>query len=355
VGADGLNDGHRTAGERHSFEWWYFDFDVSDTLRVYLEWHAPLFSLRDASCTLMIRIHDRAKPETFRSGRSKSRLITKAFRYPRSSVKQNPDHCDIEFPAGRIFESDGDYHIAVKESGLVIDLLLRQQSAPIAAATEELYRSRRDQSTFAWNIALPRAQSAGVIDLDDRHIEVRGGAYHDHNWGTVVFRRHFLKWIWMRIFFDDFTLIFSEIEALDLNSPPLRPLIFTDRRGRPIATGRPTVEYASGERPGQGPLRLPRGLKIGFTGENVFSVEIEPDPDIAIQEAPSGGFSALWLNAGVHYLYYLLRFRHLPLPLKRWMRLLHYYQGEMKGTLFIDGRRRETKTGKIEVFSCGRK
>ena len=189
----------------------------------------------------------------------------------------------------------------MKESGLVIDLLLRRQSAPIAAATEELYRSRRDQSYFAWNVALPRAQASGVIDLDDRHIEVRGGAYHDHNWGTVVFRRHFRKWIWMRIFFEDFTFIFSEIDALDLDGPPLRPLIFTDRRGRPIATGRPTVEYRPGEQPGQGPLRLPRGLKIGFTGGNAYSVEIEPDPDMTIQEAPSGGFSALWLNAGVHY------------------------------------------------------
>ena len=33
VCANGINDGHRAAGERDSFEWWYFDFNVSATLQ----------------------------------------------------------------------------------------------------------------------------------------------------------------------------------------------------------------------------------------------------------------------------------------------------------------------------------
>ena len=98
VCANVINDGQRAAGDRHSFEWWYFDFDVSATLRIYLEWHSPMFGLRDASCTLIIRIHDRTNPEAFRSGRGKSRLITKAFRYPRSAVKQSPTIATSSFP-----------------------------------------------------------------------------------------------------------------------------------------------------------------------------------------------------------------------------------------------------------------
>lgn len=64
---------------------------------------------------------------------------------------------------------------------------------------------------FGWVNAVPRGNLAGTMTENGQTTEIRGIAYHDHNWGTATMGSAFQRWIWGRAAIGPFTAVFLNI------------------------------------------------------------------------------------------------------------------------------------------------
>lgn len=343
------NDGCRIVGQGDFFEWWYFDFDLKSQHHIYIEWHAPMFNLRDNYGTLIIRVYGHQR--TFLNNNKKPEgPITKVFRYHRSLIAQNGTSCEIVFPAGHIIERDSNYFINVNERDLLIDLKL-ERLLPRLDEYETLYCTRGGNEFFSWNVPLPRALATGKIKLDGEYIDVEGTAYHDHNWGNLNIGKHLLGWIWARVLFDDFTLIFGDIANRE-SERKVQILLFADKNGRKMDTSSLQVDYISFTGDNRHNLPAPAELIITFEDNNKYRAHLRVENSFAVQEAPLGSFKSHFLNSLVTKAYYLFKLNNAPNIIKKRLGRLLYSQAVVKGKLYMDDRLIDTKTGRLEVFSC---
>jgi len=66
---------------------------------------------------------------------------------------------------------------------------------------------------FAWLPSVPYGLAEGTLTYDDQVHQVKGGGYHDHNWGNIGLNEITDHWYWGRAHLGDYTLIFAEIIA----------------------------------------------------------------------------------------------------------------------------------------------
>src|SRR5207249_490081 len=53
-----------------------------------------------------------------------------------------------------------------------------------------------DERGLGWVNAVPRGELTGTVTVDGQTTEVRGVAYHDHNWGAVSMASLVHHWVW---------------------------------------------------------------------------------------------------------------------------------------------------------------
>ena len=335
-----IHDGSHITNYKKFFEWWYFDFDLKSQHQIYLEWHAPNFALKNESCLLIIRMHNNAKKQC-----EDSKM--KTFRYSRSVINQKKTSCDIEFPSGHIIEKDDNYFINVRERDLLINLRLERLLPPVATEDEVLYCTRDGKEFFAWNIPVPRAEVTGEIELSGEGIEVQGTAYHDHNWGNLNIGKHLRGWIWVRILFDDFTLIFGDITVRE-SREKVQVLLLIDKDGKKMDISSLHVEYTDYKKHSNS--LIPYSVLITCNNKK-YRVHLRVENILTIQEFPLGSFENHSWNSTLAKAYYLFKVNNAPEFIKKWFGRSLYFQFVAKGQLYLDGRLTDATNGKMEVFS----
>ena len=66
-----------------------------------------------------------------------------------------------------------------------------------------------DERGFGWVIAVPRGELTGTVTVDGQTTEVRGAAYHDHNWGAVSMPSLIHHWVRGRAAVGPYTAVFA--------------------------------------------------------------------------------------------------------------------------------------------------
>jgi len=339
------SDGVRSPGAAGHFEWWYFDFPVGEGGLARIEWHAPLFNLRDRSCVLVLRCSGLPG-----SGPGQPPLI-RAARFPRTRVELGHERCDIRFPTGRIVEEPDGYRIEIADPVFSADLHLARELPPLASPDGEIFGSPDGKETLCWTVPLPRARAAGSLTVDGRTLAVEGSAYHDHNWGNLRFGRHLRRWTWLRVPFDSLTLIFARIERRG-GDGPLDLLVALDRQGRPVGGPPPDVTFADERESPCGLIRFPAAISLGFGREPAFRVELETVDAVAVQEEPLGALGYRPLDNLYARLWYAAGRRLIPRPVRRRAGRLFYFLAAATARLDSGDGTVEEARGMLEVFHC---
>ena len=143
------HDGKHIDNYRSSFEWWYFDFDIMNDYHLHIEWHAPIFNLRDNYCMLIVRLHCNKK-KGFEESKSKFPIIH-TYRYKRNLVSINDGRCEIRFPAGEIYEKNNYYNLWIEEKDLSIAIRMRRKLPFVIQDRGLLLQNNRLKENFYWN------------------------------------------------------------------------------------------------------------------------------------------------------------------------------------------------------------
>jgi hypothetical protein len=343
------HDGCHISDYENFFEWWYFDFDLKNSHHIYVEWHAPILNIRDNFCTLFIKICTPDKVFSNHEQEKSKTSIIRQFRYPRSLIAQKETSCDIVFPSGHIVEKNDNYFININERDLLVDLRLRRLLPPVIGEDEVLYRTRDGKEFFSWNIPLPRAEVTGEIELSGERIEAQGTAYHDHNWGNLNIGKHLRGWIWARVLFHDFTLIFGDITPSE-SREKVQVLLLIDKDGRKLDISSLHVEYTDYKKHCNS--FVPYNVLISCNNKK-YRVHLRVENILTIQEFPLGSFENHLWNSFLAKVYYLFRLNSAPSFLKKWFGRSLYFQFVAKGELYADNVVLDTANGKLEVFSFG--
>jgi hypothetical protein len=344
------NDGCHITDYNDFFEWWYFDFDSETGHSIYLEWHSPVLNLRSKLCILVIRIFAPENSSTLVEDRLPKISMIKTYRYPRSVVTSENALCDIRFPGGRIHEKNGNYFINIHEKDVSISLRLKKSLPRLFYSEELLYESPNGREHFFWCVPLPRGHATGEVALGDLRLRIDGLSYHDHNWGNLNMAKYLTGWIWARVFFKDFTLIFGELSPRHSSKEYTAHLF--DEIGNRISTKLPTVSYAR-TRDEQFGVEIPTTLSISFGKPLRYSVEIVSEINLTKQEFPLSSFDNHRINTCIASMYYFLGLNRAPESLRKIMGRGAYLQFEVKARLFVDDMITDTGGGRMEVFFFG--
>jgi len=345
------HDGCKIVDYNRFFEWWYFDFDLQNGRSVHVEWHAPVFNSRGKSCVLVVRSHSPRKVCQVNEPCGVANSITKIYRYSRSLVTQKETFCDIEFPGGTIKERDGDYFIDISEKDLFMNLHLQRKCPPVSVEEEILYHVNDTNESFYWSVPLPRAYVEGGINLDGNAIEVEGESYHDHNWGNLHISRYLNGWIWGRVFFKHFVLIFGVISSKDKGEEKI--LYLVNEAGNQIRTKSLFIQSRGAVKDERGGSEIPKELWISFVDNARYTVHIESMANLMIEEFPLGSFNNHQVNSILASSYYLLKLNYAPSIIKKLLGRGFYFRLLTRSELFVDDQLTDRGEGKMEVFVFG--
>ena len=344
-----IHDGCHITPDWNHFEWWYFDFNLESHHNVYLEWHAPIFNLRDDHCILICRTYNNEEYPS--SGKDNVVPSVKAFRYHHSTVKQSKSLCRIEFPAGHIIEEKNKYLIKIQEKNLQADLRLDRLLPPLISDQEIIYQSFDAKEYFSWNIPLPKAKVSGEIQIDHQHIEMAGIAYHDHNWGNLNFGKYLRGWNWARALFEDYTFLFGDIVPKEKQKNS-QVLVLCDKSGTKIIPEKLNIHYSFSTNQSLLELTMPDETIISFQeGKRAYRIHFHVENSICREEAPLGSHNNHHINALLTKAYYLFRINAAPEILRKYFSRLVYYQTYTRVELFINNQLCDNTYGKFEVLS----
>jgi len=335
-------DGVRSPGAPGHFEWWYFDFPAGADGLARIEWHAPLFNLRDGNGVLVLRCYER--------GEGPRSPLVRGARFPLSRVTMDRERCAIRFPGGSILEEEDRYRIAIDIPAFTADLSLARELPPPPRPDGAILNSGDGRETFSWCVPLPRARAGGALAIDGRTIPVDGIGYHDHNWGNLRLGRWIRRWTWLRVPFHDLTLIFARIDRRD-GEPPLDRLVALDKQGQPV-NGPPAEAVFGDERTSAcGQLRYPASIDLRFGG-NAYRVHLEAEEAFTVAEEPLGALGIPLLDNAWARAWYAGGRRFFPLALRRRAGRLLYLQAVTRARLTGPGSLAEETPGVLEVFHC---
>jgi predicted secreted hydrolase len=196
-------DGLRTDVDSPSFEWWYFDahFDDGSTAVIVFYTKPMLVWKGPAKPQVSITI-------TRPNGEKTIKFFTSSIDQF-SAVKET---CDVRVGENWVQGNLHRYRLHVEIDDLAADLTFTGTVNPWRPdAGKACFRDL--DHYFAWLPSVPYGLAEGTLIYDDQVHQVKGGGYHDHNWGNIGLNETTDHWYWGRAHLGDYTLIFAEIIA----------------------------------------------------------------------------------------------------------------------------------------------
>ena len=185
-----------------TFEWWYFDAQLSGGQALIV---AFVVEPDEANA----RYSYRTQVFLMRPDGPALRLNHRTF----DDAELSGDRPDVRI-ARSWLRADGDtYHVVVDpedHEGFGVDVTITGAvPGRVPPGGTDVILGGDDG--FGWVNAIPRGTLAGTMTEDDQTVEVRGIAYHDHNWGTATLGSAFDHWIWGRATVGPFTAVFLDV------------------------------------------------------------------------------------------------------------------------------------------------
>jgi predicted secreted hydrolase len=193
---------HYSSDAPDTFEWWYFDAQLAD------------------GRALVIAFVIDPDPASGRFVYRTQATLTRPDGPPLVGNHRTYDDVAIstERPEVRIGQAwlRGDldtYRVVVdaaNHNGLGMDLTIeRTVPSRVSPSGSDLLVDQGGQ--FGWVNAVPRGDLFGTLTINGQATDVRGVAYHDHNWGTTTMGSMVHHWIWGRAAIGPYTAVFADM------------------------------------------------------------------------------------------------------------------------------------------------
>lgn len=196
-------DGMRTDGQSGSFEWWYFDVEYENGMKIVVGFYTKKqFDLKgpaNPSVTFELTSPDGEKYTKFYSEGK------------RKTIRASKQLCDVKI--GRCFAryEGGDYIVHYEDAECVYDCRMRNKVPMWRPGTGFDYYGRDEQDYFAWFVAQPSAEVTGSLTRAGKTEALHGNGYHDHNWGNISMDKIMNHWYWCRASVGPYSVICSDI------------------------------------------------------------------------------------------------------------------------------------------------
>lgn len=345
------HDGRHIKDFRRYFEWWYFDIDAGKGNDLYVEWHAPIFNCRTEQCILVIRAYSDGAPFFANRDLTTNLPGMRAYSYPRSQVAIQDGICDIRWPGGKIWEENGTYYLEIAEKEISMSLCLENALPAYGGSEEILFKTENNRETFLWHVPLPRARARGEVRTEKRWLAIDGLAYHDHNWGNLNIGKELKSWVWTRIFFKEYTLVYGELSGRKGGKKYVLYLI--DSKGETLTDISPKVVYGDKTDRREYGIDLIRELSISFGPDRQNRVALVNEKDLGFQEFPLSSFGDHRINASLAGIYYLLGKGIVGKEIRRIIGRGVYHQFATRAEMIVDRKSAETGEGKTEAIYFG--
>jgi hypothetical protein len=185
-----------------TFEWWYVDAQLSGG-------QALVVAFVVEPDTAEARFAYRTQVFLMRPDGPPLKLTHRTF----DDMAILSDRPDIRIGQSSLRADRGTYRLVIdpaNHSGFGLDVTITGSvPARVPPAGTDVILGGADG--FGWVNPVPRGNLAGTMTENGQTVEIRGVAYHDHNWGSATLGSAFHQWIWGRATAGPFTAVFLNI------------------------------------------------------------------------------------------------------------------------------------------------
>lgn len=198
-------DGIRTDGGEGSYEWWYTDAEFEDgTTVVTIFYTKNHFDVQGQAWPVVdIDITHPNGTKTFMSSKE-----------PKGSIiNAKKDICDVKISKSYLKYHEGKYFLHFEEGNVEYDAIMTSKLPMWRPSSGHWLYGNKDEHFFAWFVAQPSATIEATLKIGEKHTQLKGTGYHDHNWGNIGMEKLMNHWYWGRAKVDGFDIIACDIIA----------------------------------------------------------------------------------------------------------------------------------------------
>ncbi|MBN2168301.1 MAG: hypothetical protein JW738_03575 [Actinobacteria bacterium] len=200
-------DGYRTAGEKNAFEWWYFDCQLDD----------------GSSCVIVFFTKPNLKPKLplkpsvlsmYRSSDGEKRHDWSSCAV--NEFSSSTEGCDVKMGPNWVKGDLNHYQLHADVAGITYDLTIANKVSPLRVGAGIGFIDPLQKKYFGWVAPVPYGIAEGKLTVDGKTRNVKGTAYHDHNWGSMLIAEYFDHWYWGRGHVGDYRFAFVQMTTNSL-------------------------------------------------------------------------------------------------------------------------------------------
>jgi|UniRef100_A0A7C4EVW7 hypothetical protein len=274
------DDAVHIADSNDHWEWWYFDFSFDNGYKAVATFHYRNMMIVPHIPTTQLFVYPpNGKP-----------MAEMWALKPGQQHYAARDRCDVRMGDFSAVDQGDAYHVHMQMKRLGLDVTIRNTVPPWKAGTGVLWSEPSSAQETGWIVAIPRGIANGVLTIGEQVLNVRGAAYHDHNYGTGPMEKPFKAWYWGRLFDEQFTIIYGWVMPRVPGLPVVSPFMLA--RGSEIVLSTDLIhlivtEIHDDKKFG---FSLPMGMQILADVDNVnVDCRLKTERVVEALELPRGG------------------------------------------------------------------
>lgn len=214
------DDAHHIYRDEEYYEWWYVDCSFDNGYHMVLTYHYMNGFLKPIIPTTQLMVY-----------RPDGKQILRMAAWKPEDIYAGADWCDVRMGDSWIRDKgNGEYELSMIINNVGARLSMKSIVPGWKLGTGFNYRNEETGVVAGWVVPVPHAEVEGELYLKGETIQVKGAAYHDHNWGNQRFYRIFSSWYWGRIHSSSFTVDYAWVFPRDAEAPIFSPLLIA-RKG----------------------------------------------------------------------------------------------------------------------------
>jgi hypothetical protein len=151
-------------------------------------------------------------------------------------MKSSTEDVNITCPLGFVRRMDDkNYHVQWNMEGIMADFKLTM------TAPGWMLDGQDESRDFFWSIHQARNRIEGTITQNGQTRQVKGEGYADHNWGRKPLNEITRHWVWGRIFSDEYSIVYADVDYIDPSMNKARPLYIAKGDRIIVGTASPTI------------------------------------------------------------------------------------------------------------------
>ena len=226
-------DGMRTTGAPGSYEWWYFDFTLTDGSTMVIAFYTKSITRPETPLAPYL---------TFELDNPDGTAIRRTLQADPADFSASKDRCEVHVGESSVSGDLHDYtvHVAIKD--VAVDARLHGTVPPWRPGTGYMDFGSH---YFAWLPSVPQGTIDGTLTIAGSSRALTGIGYHDHNWGDASMLGLIHDWYWGRAQVGPYTVIASYITASDAYGRATVPIFMLARDGQIIADDASKVRFTA--------------------------------------------------------------------------------------------------------------